>query len=432
MAQGDVSSSEVMSREWSAAQRAAVIEEMNSILTHPVFKGSNRCVDLLRYLVDCALADGDVGIGIKERTLGVEVFGRSPDYDVSTDPIVRRVASEIRKRLAQYYQERGSSHLVRIDLVRGSYLPEFEFATVDEHRGVAHVEDSDESPAPLKQLELETADPERAADSASKVRRKWVVGFAAAILVLAGLSLIYGNALRSPVYRVWKPLLDSGNTITVCLPIRDVPQSDQETAGPRRDTDTKASGQPPPVRVSPDTLVSTLFRDVNAGNNITTLLSNYKKSTDLRPATALKFRGLQQGPVVLIGGLNNPWVPILLSDLRYSVRYDPDSRDAWVEDVQNPTKRDWKIDGKLPSADIPADYAVVTRVFDQKTNQWIMALSGLQAKGTEAASRLVTDPNYVRLLPASISGKGNFQIVLETSVIGGEPGPIQVLAVHTW
>ena len=61
-----------------------------------------------------------------------------------------------------------------------------------------------------------------------------------------------------------------------------------------------------------------------------------------------------------------------------------------------------------------------------------MSLSGLQAKGTEGAAELVSDPQYSKLLPTSIHKDGNFQIVLKVSIIGGEPGPLQILAVQTW
>ena len=36
---------------------------------------------------------------LKERTLGVEVFHRPPDYDTNADPVVRLCAAEVRKRL---------------------------------------------------------------------------------------------------------------------------------------------------------------------------------------------------------------------------------------------------------------------------------------------------------------------------------------------
>ena len=64
---------------------------------------------------------------LKERTLGIDVFGRSPDYDPAADPVVRVSAGEIRKRIAQYYHEPGHETEIRIDLPLGSYLPEFHF-----------------------------------------------------------------------------------------------------------------------------------------------------------------------------------------------------------------------------------------------------------------------------------------------------------------
>jgi hypothetical protein len=411
VAQDDPSNSAIVtSRDWSEEQRAAVIEEMNRILIHPVFKGSDRCVALLRYLINLALVGGDTEI--KERTLGIEVFGRSPDYDVSTDPIVRRIASEVRKRLAQYYQERGNNSCVRIDLIRGNYLLEFEFALESGSRRSTNTKDSEEAPEPQKQHEpvipLETP-----SDSTPRViRRGLILGIAAVTLVgLASFSLNRVSAFSSPAYRVWEPLLNSGDTITVCVPVHDSSPNDVGKA---------------------DSAVSTTFRDVRTSSVIIGLLSSFKKHGDLRPSTALRFRDFHEGPAVLIGGSNNPWVPVLISKLRFSVQYDPTTGDKWVQDTQDSGKRDWKIDGKTQTADIPADYAVITRVYNQEAGQWIISLSGLGAKGTEGATELVSDDQYSKALPTSIHKTGNFQIVLKVSVIDGEPGPLQILAVQTW
>lgn len=37
-----------------------------------------------------------------ERTIGIELFGRIPDYDTNVDPTVRVAATELRKRLTRY------------------------------------------------------------------------------------------------------------------------------------------------------------------------------------------------------------------------------------------------------------------------------------------------------------------------------------------
>ena len=84
---------------WSEERRALVLDEMNRLLADPTFKSSKRCQSMLVPLINYALA-GDFN-GLKERTLGVEAFGRDPNYDTNNDPIVRTTATEIRKRLAQ-------------------------------------------------------------------------------------------------------------------------------------------------------------------------------------------------------------------------------------------------------------------------------------------------------------------------------------------
>ena len=73
---------------------------------------------------------------LKERTLGVEVFGRPPDYDTNADPVVRFTAGEVRKRLAQYYQEEGDTSPLRVGIPLGSYAAELRLREVS-HRAEA-------------------------------------------------------------------------------------------------------------------------------------------------------------------------------------------------------------------------------------------------------------------------------------------------------
>ena len=84
---------------------------------------SRRYPILLRFVVERAL-DGH-SEPLKERTLGVEVFGREPDYDTNLDPVVRTTACEIRKRIAQYYHDASHETEIRIEFPAGTYVPEF-------------------------------------------------------------------------------------------------------------------------------------------------------------------------------------------------------------------------------------------------------------------------------------------------------------------
>jgi TolB-like protein/tetratricopeptide (TPR) repeat protein len=75
----------------------------------------------LRFAVDREMA-GDRD-GLKEYTIGVEVFDRPPEFDPRIDSIVRVEARRLRKKLAQYYEGEGASSDVRITLPEGSYVP---------------------------------------------------------------------------------------------------------------------------------------------------------------------------------------------------------------------------------------------------------------------------------------------------------------------
>src|SRR6516225_4340704 len=105
-------------------KRAAIQAQLERILANPLFRNSRRYPSLLRYVVERTL-DGHPG-ELKERTLGIEVFGREPDYDTNLDPVVRTTAAEIRKRLAQYYQDPNHETEPRIDLPLGSYAARFQ------------------------------------------------------------------------------------------------------------------------------------------------------------------------------------------------------------------------------------------------------------------------------------------------------------------
>src|ERR1700677_4163824 len=102
---------------------AEVREQLNRLLANPFFSNSKRFPMFLRFVVDHTLA-GDAK-NIKERTLGIEIFGRDAEYDTASDPIVRVTAAEIRKRVAQYYQDPAHLKEVRITLPSGSYIPQF-------------------------------------------------------------------------------------------------------------------------------------------------------------------------------------------------------------------------------------------------------------------------------------------------------------------
>src|SRR5437867_4174239 len=100
-----------------------VREELDRVLAGHEFRSSKRSQDFHRYVTENTLqGHGDM---LKERTIGIEVFGRSTSYEPSDDATVRVKAGEVRKRLGIYYSGEGAHNPVRIELPSGTYVPEF-------------------------------------------------------------------------------------------------------------------------------------------------------------------------------------------------------------------------------------------------------------------------------------------------------------------
>src|SRR6202040_2862929 len=126
-------------------------EQLRRLLAPSLFTNSKRYPVLLAYTVEQTL-DGNAD-QLKERTIGVEAFGREPTYDVNLNPVVRTTAAEVRKRLIQYYYSPDHAGELVIELPLGSYVPSFRelahhsSALADTPGATEHVESLQQRPA---------------------------------------------------------------------------------------------------------------------------------------------------------------------------------------------------------------------------------------------------------------------------------------------
>jgi len=103
------------------AEVQAARRQLDRILASPGFARNERLSRFLRFLVEHHVEGR--GAELKESLLGIEVFGRRPDYDPKQDPIVRTEASRLRARLSEYYLDEGKADPVIIEVPRGGYVP---------------------------------------------------------------------------------------------------------------------------------------------------------------------------------------------------------------------------------------------------------------------------------------------------------------------
>ena len=105
-----INSSEI----WAAVER---IHESRAMSDCP------RLMQFFRFVVASTLK-GEA-MHLKETTIGVAVFGRSPDYDPKVDTIVRSQAWRLRSKLRHYYASEGANEPIFIDFPIGHYVPVF-------------------------------------------------------------------------------------------------------------------------------------------------------------------------------------------------------------------------------------------------------------------------------------------------------------------
>jgi TolB-like protein len=109
--------------ELSPERVAAVREHLKEVTASQAFAGSKRAQDFLLLIVEHTLA-GRLD-SLRERMIGAEMFGRPIDYDTANDAVVRVKATEVRKKLTQYYLGVRKPAAVRIEIPAGTYVPKF-------------------------------------------------------------------------------------------------------------------------------------------------------------------------------------------------------------------------------------------------------------------------------------------------------------------
>jgi len=392
-------------------ERRAIHEQLERILANPLFKNSKRYPNLLRYVVERTL-DGQ-NVNLKERTLGVEVFAREPDYDTNLDPVVRTTAAEIRKRLAQYYQEPKHDTELRIHLPLGSYTPQFE-------RPVER-----DAPAPISLPII-----------ATPVRQRRTLPLAAAVLILLLLAAVAVQKYRTPAVALdllWSPVVESSSPALLCVGQR------QFVAISAHDAQYSPATNP----TSPNGI--TLFQlyylgsqnvalpDVVTLGRLSGLLQAKGKPYRIIGESATTFEELRSGPVVLIGAFNNDWTLRLMGPQRFGFERDKES--FWISDRQHPSDKSHLVNYSTPYLDVTEDFAVISRVLDPTTERTVVLAGGLTGYGTIAAGEFLSNPAYMeklaRQLPKNWERK-NIQILIATKVIGGKSGPPRIITTHLW
>ena len=188
---------------------------LQDILGSAPFRTSRQCQDLFRYIVEHSLAGSDDSL--RERVIGIEVFGRKPDYDTGDDPVVRLRAADIRKRLAQYYQAHSDPIEWKVEIPTGSYKAQFHRSEIPLTRLPVAV--SSTQPQARVLPSTESANPVSIARLRKHSRLKLAAVLGACLAIaFAAIMLLRNSPPRvvSSFDLFWGPVLSSSRPVVVC------------------------------------------------------------------------------------------------------------------------------------------------------------------------------------------------------------------------
>jgi hypothetical protein len=381
-----------------------VRDALTRVLASAEFRTSKRSQEFLRYVVEHTLT-GRADL-LKERTIGIEVFGRSTDYEPGEDATVRVKAGEVRKRLGLYYAEQGVHDAVRIELPLGTYIPEFR--AVEVSQPVAE---------PLPALPLIQPIP---ASPGAKTRGPRLLALAALLCFIAGGVIWLGSRpANTPLAQFWAPVLTGNAPVLVCaayVPVYGL------------DRDANPTPRPEDFVLMNDQFVG--GGDLIAVSRLTSMLSRTARPFRLKVGSDVSFQDLRTGPAILVGYSYTRWREIS-REMRYFI--DGTRRPIGITDNGKPTQ--WTLPNLPADRRTDEDYAIVSRVFHPDTHAMLVEIAGITQYGTDAGADLVTNADLMaealRTAPAGWQKK-NLQLVLHVKVIGGSPTSPKVVAAHFW
>jgi hypothetical protein len=397
----------------------AVREQLKRLLGHHLFTNSKRYPVLLAYTVEQTLL-GNAG-ELKERTVGIEAFGREPSYDVNLDPVVRTTAAEVRKRLIQYYYSPEHAGELVIELPVGSYVPTFREPHVAQI--TAPVETAVPESASMSSSEpvaamVQLPPPERPrSEFVLRQQIFIVIGLVMALFMGFAVGRVAFPKAPSNMQRFWQPITSAPGRITYCLgePI--------DATDKARFNLSQGMGLNGGLDVSD---VITLARSIVP-------LTSRHDAFRIVSASQSPFAELRESPFVLIGAFDNIWTMRITQDLPFG--FEVDDKDRKIVDRKSPHPRFWTLQWQVPYTKLAKDYAIVARIHDNVTGQPVIILGGILGEGTEAASEVVSNPVYLDAMLKKAPknwAQLNLEAVIETNVIDGNPGPPNILAVETW
>lgn len=406
-------------------------ELVQRVVSSQAFAGSQAMRAFLLYIAEHAISG--TPDKIKEQRIGSEALGRKPDYDPSTDNIVRVRAHELRQRLEKHFSTEGARESVIISIPKGSYVPEFRIRMPSAAGG-----------------------PERARSALKAPVLTWgpwvLAGALAFVLVVVLITRaralpaastqrqptairdLWGQFFRQPDQGLMVVTADSSFALWQDVTGRDLNLGDY--------LNRKYLQMDPPDSKLREIAVrrSTSPADLNLSLRFMELSKSLGGRLNLQYARNISIRDLRNTNAVLIGSRrSNPWVELFEARMNFILTRDPQSG-APVFRNRSPQAREPATFAMPGMFDVDVSeqrkvdaYALVAMVPNLSGQGAVLLVEGLTMEGTEAAGETVTNPEWLGTLLRHIGHKAGapvrpFEALLKLTSVPGGYANSQVIA----
>ena len=417
-----------------AALRPAAYRERHALLQRLLwsrqFERSERLRSFLDYVTTRALAEPNAEV--HEQEIGCAVFERGADYDTSSDNIVRVTASQVRKKLEEYFTGDGCSEPLVLELPKGKYIPEF--------RERAIGESGDPRPTEIGL---------GARRVAREVRLLWFATLL--IVVLAGAlgALLWRQRTgarperdRPALTALWSNMFSQSQPTIVV--VSDSSLSLYEDLLGRQFTlaeylNASSHGEDPSLASDPQL---GQFARVVFGRGLTSQAStrtvyriaefsqeNHASMVVTRPKD-FNMNDMKFSNVVLLGSERaNPWGELIENKLRFRYVYDRASHHSAFRDT-SPSPGE----SGLYLTDSKSSYCRIAFLPNLSGNGNILNVAGTETEGTEGGGEYITNEKMMaqlrQRLGASATPFPYFEALLRSDRIGGATPQLSIVAVR--
>jgi hypothetical protein len=441
---------------------ASLQQHLREVIEGDAFKGSHRSGQFLQYIVAQAIAGHFESL--KERVIGVELFGRSASYDTGDDAIVRVTASDVRKRLLQHYGKYGATSEFRISLPSGSYIPEITHGSPAEAGRLDELSATPKPDASSTQHQESVAVPGDLVASVAALplldthpqksfsRVRWLIfGTVIVALNLALWGFSWNLHLRTEPVPVsvlpWSALFGPSHTIELITSDPNIAEI-QGITGSQVSVSDYANHNyiPVPNKLTPeqDYFCRTVLRGDNSAGvdapivaKVAALAQTSSKSVAVRAARSVQLTDLKSdNDFIFLGSpRSDPWFSLFSDQLDFRFEFDKGSRSEIIRNLHPRAGEQPLYVPTAPGWATGDSYSIIALVKNPDQSGQVLLLAGANAEGTEAAGKFVTDlPRLsTELRKCGLAHSGplqHFQMLLHLNTMAGTPNNIDLVACH--